>query len=215
MSFTAGFDRLKRAYERVKGKQWQTRSERIAKVAQESRNLEMHHEMKALCEELANLAAQTQDEFTWKIIADFLEIISHCSQDIEYRLAEIQTLDTLEKKRMALLELISGHQLIDCLTEQLQHLFANGHPDAQSGMHSKQSMQRQKMMQEGMNRLFADVEVAQNQANYTPIGRIMNRIFDILFYLMDCLLIHFGRDPAFLIKGEEHHSRQSIMPMKM
>lgn len=215
MSFTAGFDRLKRAYAQVKGKHWQTRTDRIATLVQESRNLEIHQEMKELCEELANQAEQTQDEFTWKIIKDFLDILGQVSGDMGHRLAEIQTLESQEQKRIALLQLISGSLLIDSLTEQMKHLFGEGHPDAHSGAHDKQSLQRQKIMEEGMNRLFSDIEVAQNQTNYTPIGRIVNRIFAIIFYLMDLLLIHFGRDPVFSIKGEEHRSRQSIMPMKM
>lgn len=217
MSFTAGFDRLKRAYMRVKGQHWQTHTARAAKLARESRNLELRQEVKELCEELVELASHVKEEAVWRVINDFVEMFARLTPEIAHRLAEIETLETSEKKRLALLQLLSSPLLVQGLTEGLQYLYQQGDPEAVSGLgpHSKQSLLHQKILEEGMNRLFEGVEIAINQTKYTPVGRVVSILFNIIYYFMDLLLIRFGCEPVFSVKKEEHRAKQSIMPLKI
>lgn len=214
--FTAGFDRLKRLFHNVQGVNWQDKVQQLSKSSENANLTEIRTIVKGLCEEIAQHARALNDAHTRKMLFQFLTCIGHSSVEIGKRLSEVQLMQNNAQKHQALIQLLLSEEVQHILTEQLKLYFNNPVSQSHMGDASKKH-HLDRVLEQGMAHLMDYISVASNQDSYTPEGRIMKSIIDLIAMFIDVCRVNLGYPPAFASdsKNESGRQPQPIMPMPM
>lgn len=184
--------------------QWQENLKKLKDLAQNPQSLKLESELKHILESLTEQVRLSQNLMGWKAIEDLLHLIARQVPQIKEQMQQIALLEDTRQKKEALLKLLLEYHSLHFISEQIKkYLYVPNAPTVNALSHNLLSQSTK----------LADIAVNQNL--YSPEGRIIQRLVNLLMYLLDLFCMKLGVPSSFLENEENERQKQSIMPLKI